>query len=116
MEGGSRRSVTCAYEWLNGDRGRDHGGLAIGQCIVRCIVHGRFRLIRTFFHFLSPHPVRTRAHRHFGRLSSSFSTHSLHIPSRIDVGELLGAVVWPRGWKTAADRGMQALARDITSA
>lgn len=37
-------------------------------------------------------------------------THQLDIPSRTDTGELLGAVVWHRGWIGAADRGRQALA------
>lgn len=35
----------------------------------------------------------------------SFPTHSFHVPSRNDRGELLGAVVWPCDWIGAADRG-----------
>ena len=46
----------------------------------------------------------------FWQAFSYFPTHPLHILSRTDMGELLGAVVWHRGWIGASDRGRQALA------
>ena len=78
-------------------------------------VHSRVGPIRTFLFSFSSF-CWDRAHWHFGRFFSSFPIHPLHIPSRTERGELLGAVVWPRGWTGIVDRGRQALARDLTSA
>ena len=50
-------------------------------------------------------------YRHFGRVFSCFPTQPIHIPSRIDRGELSSAIVWPRGSIAAAENGGQTVAR-----
>lgn len=90
-------------------------GSAIRYRIVRCTEETQ--AYPDFFPFISfLLALLVLEHRHFGRVFSYFPTQPLHNPSRIDRGELSGAIVWPRGSIAAADNGGQALARDLTSA
>lgn len=52
----------------------------------------------------------------FWQVFSSFLIHPLNLSSCTDRVELLGAVLWPRGRAGAANRGRQALARDLSLA
>lgn len=79
-------------------------------------VYSRVRLIVPFPSFLFSSFCWDGGKLAFWQVFSSFLIHPLNLSSCTDKVELFGAVLWPRGRLGAANRGRQALARDLSLA